>query len=408
MRAYEFLLEAKIDDYINQEQQIATTHDPSAKYQEPADIIKYFHQYNPTGDVNQTRWIISQYKKGQIKQEDAPGMKELLTQFNKYKDKLPLKQIAQYKTQGDLRTALQPFLGTSKSDKQEIERQKSLEGADLVYHSPNIDFWHVHTEEASKELGKGLPWCTSRRDCRNMFNHYNEKSGGRFYIAQLHNEEFPYRRIGIALGVNEFQDENNENIATDVDTLDALVARNPELKQIKQLQTDDFKLMPLRNFANDTERQLFYINAVIGSKVGMGRVPTRLRTPEFYREIVSKKEDYDLSGALGDVPKEFRTPELCEIAVRKYGRALQYVPKKLRTPELCKIAVSNDAFALQYVPIDELSSEDYFEICKIAVSVNSIAIEVIPDELKHKVWTAVNQKAESTDITRLKQLIGRV
>jgi hypothetical protein len=377
MRAYEFLLEAKIDDYINQEQQIATTHDPSAKYKEPADIIKYFHQYNPTGDVNQTRWIISQYKKGQIKQEDAPGMKELLAQFNKYKDKLPLKQIAQYKTQGDLRTALQPFLGTSKSDKQEVERQKSLEGADLVYHSPNIDFWHVHTEEASKELGKGLPWCTSRRDCENMFNHYNKQSNGHFYIAQLHNEEFPYRRIGIALGANEFQDENNENIATDVDTLDALVARNPELKQIKQLQTDDYKLRPLRNFANDTERQQFYINAV--------------------------SQDGD---ALRFVSPRLRTLELCKIAVSRDGRAIQHVPKELRTPELCKIAVSQNMLALEYVP-DELLTP---ELCKIAVSdwpSPRAAAQFFSDRVREKIL-AVNQKAESTDITRLKQLIGRI
>ena len=38
--------------------------------------------------------------------------------------------------------------------------------------------------------------------------------------------------------------------------------------------------------------------------------------------------------ALDDVPDEFRTPELCLVAVSNYEYALEYVPDELKTREL--------------------------------------------------------------------------
>ena len=83
-------------------------------------------------------------------------------------------------------------------------------------------------------------------------------------------------------------------------------------------------------------------------------------------------------GVLILVPEEFKTKEICEIAVEKHGDNLQYVPEHLKSPELCKLAISEDGWALEYVP-DKYKTP---ELCEIAVSNLGWALEFVPEEFK--------------------------
>ena len=243
-KEYIALEEAKIDDYKAQESSISTDHDPDATIKEPSDIVDHFHAHNPTGDINHTKWVVGQYKKGLIKQEDAPAMKDLLTNFNKYKDKLPKKKIEQYKTHADLQHAIEPHLGTSTSEKKSAQIEKNMdEGTTLVHSTPNMTLRHVHTKEGSIAAskypdGKRPSWCTAREDSENMFDHYNERTGGKFYVAHLPKEKPPFHKIGIAVGANEFQDA--DNVKLEGGRLKSLVERNPEMKEIPELQGASF------------------------------------------------------------------------------------------------------------------------------------------------------------------------
>ena len=109
-----FLDEAKIDDYKDSVEKISTDHDNNAQLKEPKKIIDHFHKHNPTGDVNHTKWVVDQYHKGNMKQEDAPSMKDTLNDFNRHKDKLAKKKIEQYKSVSDLRDAIRPHKGTTR------------------------------------------------------------------------------------------------------------------------------------------------------------------------------------------------------------------------------------------------------------------------------------------------------
>ena len=75
------------------------------------------------------------------------------------------------------------------------------------------------------------------------------------------------------------------------------------------------------------------------------------------------EEIYENGFALKDVPEEFKTKELCELAVKKDGDALAYVPEELKTKELCKVAVKDNGLNLEFVP-EELRT---FEICNKAI-----------------------------------------
>ena len=88
------------------------------------------------------------------------------------------------------------------------------------------------------------------------------------------------------------------------------------------------------------------------------------------------EDEYNLKS----IPFEFRTIELCEIAVTQKGLNLEFVPKALRTKELCEVAVSNYGYALQYVPEDLRT----FEISGIAVANEDWALQFVPEEFQEE------------------------
>ena len=236
------MIEAKIDDYKAQETDISTKHDPEAKFKNSSDIIDHFHKHAPGGNVQHTRWMIDRYKKGEMKQEDAPDMKDTLSNFEKYKHNLPKKKVEQYKSISELKTAIHPFKEKDAGVKA-VNQDKINSGSTVTHNSPNVTAYHVHTTEAAQELGKTpkgekLGWCTSHPDPdKNMFNHYNKESKSNFHIIHMHKEEFPYRRIG-GVGVDgQFQDENNKTIE-DSD-LHGLLHRNPELEKIPAVKNSN-------------------------------------------------------------------------------------------------------------------------------------------------------------------------
>ena len=274
------LTEAKIDDLMDKTPELNTSHDPDGQFKDKNDIISHIHQHVPNGNIQHTRWAVDQYHKGNFKQEDTPNLKDTLDNFNKHKDSLPKKKIEQYKSLSDLHGALHKVIGDKEQEKSKDSDRIVNEGSTKVYDSPNLTIHHVHNKEASCELGKGMPWCTSavnkqgKPSSENMFDHYNTTSNGKFYIAHLHNEQHPFRKLGIGIGANEFQDENNEKI--DRDRLKDLVARNPELKSSGHLNgasvhiTNDVNkhihdlldndrqgVMENQHFLNDKSKEIF-------------------------------------------------------------------------------------------------------------------------------------------------------
>ena len=228
------LTEAQIDDYIEKNKHIPLdkSHDNQATDLSDEQIHRKVYDHIPTGDMKQHRWAMGLYqhkdKSNRLKVEDLPSMKDTLDNFNKHKDSLPKKKIEQYKSLGDLHGVLHKAIGDKEQEKSNDSDRIVNEGSTKVYDSPNLSIHHVHNKEASCELGKGMPWCTSRKDGDNMFDHYNATTNNKFYITHLHNEQHPYRKLGIGIGAGEFQDENNKTL--EGDDLKKLVARNPELK----------------------------------------------------------------------------------------------------------------------------------------------------------------------------------
>lgn len=65
-------------------------------------------------------------------------------------------------------------------------------------------------------------------------------------------------------------------------------------------------------------------------------------------DVAVKRNSYDFEF----VPKQFVTPEMCESAVsRDYGAALEFVPLAMRNSKVCETAVVRDAVNIKFVPL---------------------------------------------------------
>ena len=120
--------------------------------------------------------------------------------------------------------------------------------------------------------------------------------------------------------------------------------------------------------------------AIEESGTNLEYVPMKLRTKELckaavqqypwmFEKVPDAVKDYDfcrwavsIADNLGRenfkyVPDQFKTPELCMIAVKKDGRMLEHIPSSLITEEMCIAAITTTHAAVQLVP-DSLLTED--------------------------------------------------
>lgn len=93
------------------------------------------------------------------------------------------------------------------------------------------------------------------------------------------------------------------------------------------------------------------------------------------------------SSRLKAVPKALQTYEMLLLVCSNDGNALKHASKKLITPELCEIALKENGLALQFVPdkiISTAGTEWVEDICKIAVPKDGLALQYVPDDKKTK------------------------
>lgn len=217
---------------------LSTAHDTTAKFKKSDEIVDHFtdnadpttrhvmKDNQPTGERsggNYTQWILGQYKKGHIRQEDAPRIKDTLTHFEKHKSKLANKDINQYKHIADVTEAVEPHLGTV-SKKEEVRQVKS-EGADLVHDDEHIMVHRLKTKEAACHYGAGTQWCTAA-DNHNMFDHYNQQ--GPLYVIRHKAENKKYQ---FHFESGQFADERDRMIPPK-----DLVKKMPSLRNVPEFK----------------------------------------------------------------------------------------------------------------------------------------------------------------------------
>lgn len=238
---------------------LSTDHDALATHKEPEAIINHFaNNADPTKKKVHTQWILNQYNKKNIRQEDAGRIRSTLSDFEKHKSKLDKKDIGQYKDIGEVSNAIKPHIGAEVAAKEKVEQAK-IEGHHLIHKGKDVEVYHTSTEEASKAVygknGHDTAWCTAEGDSRGcMFNHYH-KQGKLYQVHTKNDEKSPYQ---LHFESNQFMDRHDRSV-----DINKLAEKHPELRDVKEFKETHYA------FNNANERKKLYVKHLDGESEGL-------------------------------------------------------------------------------------------------------------------------------------------
>ena len=235
------LLEDRIDYLKQNTPKLDISHDSTAEHKDTPSIIQHLaDSADPSKKKVYTNYLVGLYKNKAIRQDDAPYAHETLSNFDKYKSKLPEADrnisIKQYPNLSDIADKVAPHVGTLAS-KKSGEREFNQPGHDLKYEDDKIKIYHLASKEASQNLygggsergGTGTNWCTAARskDCR--YEPYRERGEMHVVHRKSDGAVFQYHPAG-----NEFMDAKNnqishEDFGTIADSLHKAWDKHPEL-----------------------------------------------------------------------------------------------------------------------------------------------------------------------------------
>ncbi len=182
----EFLVEDRLPALKKKFSDIDTSHDAGAAHKTADAVVDHFANHaDPSPNKQHTQWILQKYKQKDFRQEDAPRIKTALGNFDRYKSKLPVKDIGGYKKLSDVEDAVAPHVGVAAA-KEETKRLAKHEGTDLVHKTANCETYHIKTKAAAQAVGEGTNWCTAHsEDEYNRFDYYH--SLGPLYVHSFKN-----------------------------------------------------------------------------------------------------------------------------------------------------------------------------------------------------------------------------
>ena len=196
-----FLTES-VDPILTEDQILAEgrLEDVKKKFEEFAErgIIDRFAENDPSGNNAYLAWMAKKLsdfysltggvddktEQMVMRQEHIEMIISLTRQFHQNKQRLEKKDIYQYKAVEDLQDALDA-LGQTRSQKRKFEKEKAMEGSEIVHEDENFFAIRPFTTQASCHYGANSKWCISARG-NNYFDNYTSEGKG-FVFVRLNN-----------------------------------------------------------------------------------------------------------------------------------------------------------------------------------------------------------------------------
>lgn len=181
----------------------------------PVDVFNTYIAADPTGGKYQ-KWILNLLKGG-LKAEDLYKVNDYLKIFDKYKAKLPVKDINQLKSLSQLFTLIEPIKlridGGDKSVESSNEQARLIKAdTDKIYEDSKWVILSPKTQESACYYGKGTQWCTAANASDNKFNDYN--SQGRLYIIINKSHEGQGGKWQFHKETSSFMDSNDAKVSS--------------------------------------------------------------------------------------------------------------------------------------------------------------------------------------------------
>lgn len=221
------LLEDRLQYLKDNTKPLSTAHDTHATHKDTPAIIQHFADHgDPTKNKVHTQYLISLYKAGKIRQEDAPAIKETLSHFEKHKPNLTSteKQLnaKNYPSISDVRKVVAPHIGkavTNSEKRDELKNNLDQPGKhELQYEDDKIKIFHLKDKHTAQSIYGSTSdpkpgacpteWCTSRQTKDNMFDHYNKQGPLRVVHRKDDGAVFQYHTQS-----NQFMDKDDNTIS---------------------------------------------------------------------------------------------------------------------------------------------------------------------------------------------------
>lgn len=197
--------------------------------------FNYIISYDPTTRKNAmgkySEWLLKQYLDGKISDNNLNDARELLTNFDRLRKKLPKgKQvITAYPDLESLRSELDGVM----SNREKVRNEKK--SATKFYED---DTWLVvipHTIEASRKYGANTKWCTTDKESDEWFNHYNEQGPLYININKKTGDKYQFH-----FETNNFMDAEDDKIYRPIG--DEIGLSKSLIKKYIKLYNDDYQI----------------------------------------------------------------------------------------------------------------------------------------------------------------------
>ena len=226
---FNFLFENRIDflkTNAKQKLQPILDNDTQVNTKDTDEFIDHLSTFDPSKKKLYTQWLLKQYMTKKLKFEDLYKTKEDLTTFDKFKNKLPNKDINKYDP-ATLYDATKDINQEEPTSKRQEKQQIKTEGAEVIAKGPDATLLKLKTEEAACYYGKGTRWCTAATGSSNMFDYYNKQAP--IYVL-LGNDG---RKFQIHFESEQYMDEEDNEV-----NFAELMKKYPTLGQIKYEKMD--------------------------------------------------------------------------------------------------------------------------------------------------------------------------
>lgn len=192
----------------------------SKYYQDiPSEAFNSIIESDPTWSIEKkdkmgkySKWLLGLYRKGKLKLEDLYKAKLYLTYFNKYLNRISIKDINRFKSLPELYNTVSEFIeadnnnqsiATSKSD--EVRRIKN--NAKKIYEDANWLILIPLTREAAIYYGKNTQWCTAAERSSNYYDRYTKEGPLYINIDKKNNRKYQFH-----FESSQFMDEADNEI----------------------------------------------------------------------------------------------------------------------------------------------------------------------------------------------------
>ena len=207
-------------------------HDQHAVHRDKTSIINHFAAGN---QLHHVPWILGQYKKQNIRQEDTPEIRDTLNDFETYKPHLANKDLNSYQHIGDLRSAITTAKGVKDS------KDYNHPDAPLVYNKNGYKAWHLKSEASSTHTRECFDnsWCTSRKG-ENLFKQHSK---GLYLIKTPDDKHYQFHTAS-----EQFADVNDK-----MHDPGELTTQHPEMKNFEFLKDHRFSNKPIEELMKDRD-----------------------------------------------------------------------------------------------------------------------------------------------------------